>query len=139
MTKQKRKLLGILQNTYCRLKRSKIDGIGVFAIRDIPKNKKLFTGIARHCWFKFKMSELKNLDSEILKMIEDFFVRENDNTIFIPKVGLDGIDISFFVNNSAKPNVRALDTDVTTFIARRKIKKGEELSVSYKTYDRWYK
>ena len=34
---KRKRLLGNLKNTYCRLKPSNIEGVGVFAIRDIPQ------------------------------------------------------------------------------------------------------
>lgn len=138
MTKQKKKLLGILKNTYCRLKRSKINGVGVFAIRDIPKGAKLFTGVARPRWEKFKKNELKGLEPAVRKMIDDFLGMEDDGSIYLPMVGLEGMDISFYLNHSEKPSILARDTDVTTFYAARKIKRGEELTSDYRIYDARY-
>ena len=50
---------------------------------------------------------------------------------------LNGMDISYFLNDSKKPNVKTID-DGENFVTLRKIKKGEELSVAYKTYDEKY-
>ena len=100
MTKQKKKILSILKKTYCRLKCSKIHGVGVFAIREIPKNAGLFAGVARHNCQKFNPGELKWLPAEVAKMIDDFLAMENDGSIFIPSVGIEGLDISFFLNYS---------------------------------------
>ena len=130
----KEKVLEILKNTYCRLKPSKIGGVGVFAIRDIPENTNPFYGIKEAKWHKFNISELKNLDKEILELINDFFVIEEDETVLIPEFGLNGIDISFFLNHSKNPNLKTIDEGFN-FITLREIKKGEELLVSYGTYD----
>jgi hypothetical protein len=43
----KKAILKSLENNYCRLKPSKIEGIGVFAIRDIAKNTKLLLAVRR--------------------------------------------------------------------------------------------
>jgi len=134
----KREIISRLKNTYCRLKPSKIDGTGVFAIRDIPKNINPFKGIKNQRWYEFKLSELKSLDKEILKMIDAFFVIEKDKTVYIPRLGLNTMDISFYVNNSKKPNLKTIDGGLT-FITLRKIEKGEELVISYATYDEKYK
>lgn len=139
MTKKKKKILGILKKTYCRLKCSKIDGVGIFAIRDIPKGARLFSGVADNQWQKFRPGELKGLPAAIKKMVDDFLGMDNDGSIYIPMVGLEGMDISFYLNHSEKPNVLARDTDVTTFYAARKIKKGEELTSNYRIYDARYK
>ncbi len=144
----RQKILENLKNTYCRLKPSKIEGVGVYAIRDIPKGKNPFLGIKNNKWRKFKMQELKKLDKEILKLVDDFFVIEypsghkQDGSVYIPETGLNGIDVSFFVNNSKNPNLKIVGDgkyEALIFKTLRKIKKGEELKVSYATYDDKYK
>lgn len=137
----KKNILKNLKNTYCRLKPSKISGVGVFAVRDIPENIDPFASTINQKWSKFKMAELKNLDREILKMIDDFFVIEKDKTVYIPELGLNGMDVSFFPNHSANPNLKAIydKNEITVFITKRKIKKGEELTADYAVYDDKYK
>ena len=129
----KEKVLEILKNAYCRLKPSKIGGVGVFAIRDIPENTNPFYGTKEAKWYKFNISELKDLDKEILELINDFFVIEEDETVLIPEFGLNGMDISFFLNHSKNPNIKT--NEGFNFITLRKINKDEELLVSYGTYD----
>lgn len=135
---EKEVILKKLKNTYCRLQPSKISGIGVFAIRDIPAGINPFKGCREQEWTEFNIQELKGLDKEILRMIDDFNVIEKDGTVLIPDCALNGMDISFFVNNSDSHNLETNDGGFT-FITTRKIKKGEELTVSYKTYDDKYK
>ena len=142
MSKEKQKILENLKNTCCRLKSSKIEGVGVFAIKDIPKGKNPFPGIKNGRWHKFETAELKKIDKNVLKLIDDFFVIEKDNTVYIPETGLNGIDISFFVNNSKNPNLKIVEdgkNEALNFKAIKKIKNGEELTVSYATYDEKYK
>ncbi|MEK7652967.1 MAG: SET domain-containing protein [Patescibacteria group bacterium] len=141
MNKIQRKILDRLKNTYCRLKPSKIKGVGVFAVRNIPKGVKLFTGITNHRWHQFKLAELNRLDPAVLKMIDDFFVIEKDQTVYIPESALNAMDISFFVNNSKKPNAKTINKgdNFLTFVSTRKIKKGEEITTSYADYDYKYK
>lgn len=127
-----------IKNTYCRLKPSKINGVGVFAIRDIPKNKGLFQRIRKQSWHELKSSDFKNFNKDILKMINDFFVIEKNGKVLAPEYGLDGMDISFFLNNSENPNIKTADGGFN-FLTLRKIKKGEELTVSYGSYDWKYK
>jgi SET domain-containing protein len=139
---KKKEILKNLKNTYCRLRSSKIEGVGVFAVRDIPRGKDPFVGIKQGKWHKFEAKEIKKLDKEVLKMIDDFFVIENDGSVYIPETGLNGIDISFFVNNSKNPNLKIVGNgkdEALIFKAARPIKKGEELTISYSTYDDKYK
>jgi len=134
---QKIKILNNLKNTYCRLRPSKIEGVGIFAIRNIPNGTDPFYGSPKRKWHKLKPQDYKNLDKEIKKMIGDFFAMDKNGAFSIPEHGLNGIDISFFLNTSKKPNVKTID-DGTNFITTRKIKKGEELTVSYADYDKRY-
>ena len=138
MPDKKRKILKRLKNTYCRLRPSAINGVGVFAIRDIPKNINPFKGVRNRRWYKFDISQLKKLNKEVLKMIDDFYVIEEDKTVLIPECALNDMDASFFVNNSESPNLKTIDGGFT-FITLKKIKKGEELAIAYETYDYKYK
>lgn len=140
ITKIKKQILKNLKNTYCRLRPSATHGVGVFAIRDIPRGVKPFAGIFDQPWHRFNLSELVGLDPVVKGLIDDFFVIEKDGTVFIPRHGLNGMDLSFFVNNAKKPNLRVVYTKagVTEFVAARKIKKGEELLAAYADYDDKY-
>ncbi len=135
---KKEVILKKLENTYCRLQPSMISGVGVFAIRDIPKGINPFQGAQEPEWIEFNVEELKNLDKEMLHMIDDFYVIEKDGSVYIPECALDNMDISFFVNNSETPNIKTNDGGFP-FIALKKIKKGEELTANYAEYDHKYK
>jgi len=130
----KKEIIENLKNTYCRLKPSRIAGVGVFAIRDIPKGINPFNETKQKNWYELKTSDFKNFDKDLLKMIDNFFVIEKDDSVLVPKYGLNGMDISFYINHSKSPNVKTIDEGFN-FITLRKIKKGEELTVSYGTYD----
>ena len=131
---QEKDTLKKLEDTYCRLKPSSLHGVGVFAIRDIPANVNPFNTIKKQEWVEFNISELKYLGKEILKMIDDFYVIKKNGKVWINEEALNGMDISFFLNNSESPNLKTID-DGDTFITLRRIKKGEELTVAYCTYD----
>ena len=137
MNKSKKDILERIKNTYCKLKASSIQGVGVFAVRDIPENINPFFGIPDQKWFRFSMDELGEIDKHIMEMIDDFFVIEKDDTINIPEYGLNGMDMSFFVNHSDTPNL--VTREGRYFFTARKIKKGEELTVGYDAYDHKYK
>jgi len=133
----KLKILDLLEKSYCRIKSSPISGVGVFAIRDIPKHTEIFAGQPDSTWHNFQMSELKSLDKEVLTMIDDFFVIEKDQTVRIPEGALSGMDMSYYMNNSFTPNAEAIDGGFT-FISSREIKKGEEITIAYSTFDEKY-
>jgi SET domain-containing protein len=137
MKKLKKDIIERIRNTYCKLKASSIQGVGVFAVRDIPENINPFSGIPDQKWLRFSMDELGEIDKNIMEMIDDFFVIEKDDTVNIPEYGLNGMDMSFFVNHSDNPNLVTLEGRY--FFTARKIKKGEELTVGYDAYDHKYK
>lgn len=138
MQRQKQKIIENLKKTYCRIKRSKIEGVGIVAIRNIPKNTNPFYGVRKHSWQKIGLKDIKNLDKNIKKMIGDFFGTDEKGEFSVPECGLNGMDISFFLNTSKNPNIKTTD-DGENFKTLRKIKKGEELTVSYADYDARYK
>jgi hypothetical protein len=52
--------------------------------------------------------------------------------VYLPTQGLNVVHLVAFLNHSTQPNLRTLDG--CSFIARRKILEGEELTVDYRTY-----
>ena len=121
-----------LRNTYCRLQPSR-HGVGVFAVRHIPKNTNPFLNCRKVRWFKFTKKEIAKLPSEVTKMIKEFYGTDG-NFYYIPSHGLNGNDISFYMNHSRKPNVWSKDGN-EKFLTLRRIKKGEELFLDYRIYD----
>lgn len=121
---------------------SKINGVGVFAIRDIPKGKDPFIGVKNVKDRRFNIKELEKLDKEVLKMIEDFFVVESDGSVDITENAFNEMGISFFMNHFKKPNLKIYESKENNFYcfrATRRIKKGEELTIAYHDYDENYK
>jgi hypothetical protein len=133
----KKEIIELLENTYCRLKASKISGVGVVAIKDIPINTELFKGQGNQNWYTFHIEELNSLDKKVIQMIDDFFVIEKDQTVRIPEGALNGMDMSYYLNHSKNPNSKTIDGGFT-FISLRKINKDEEITVSYGSYDTKY-
>lgn len=122
------------ENIYCRLKPSKINGVGVFAIKDIPKGTNIFKQTKK---VKFIAVDQKlvfqnqKIDKEVKKMVKDFYTVVKGK-IYLPNFSLNEIDISFFLNRSKSPNV--VDEKGEEFFALRDIKKGEELTADYANY-----
>jgi SET domain-containing protein len=123
------------ENIYCRLMPSKISGVGVFAMRDIPKGAELFKTFLDYQLTPIPMDLIAN-DKKISKEIKDFacdMYPIHQGNLYAYRAGLNAIDISFFINHSDHPNV-ATKKDNGSFFAARKIKKGEELFSDYRTY-----
>ena len=127
------RVLKNLQQTYCRIQPSPIHGVGVFAVRDIPEKTNPFPGVKNQRWVHVSNSGLETLDSEVAKMVDDFFVRD-DGKMYVSEYGLNGMDMSAYVNSSESPNLITTD-DGITFVTSKYVRRGEELTIDYGTYD----
>ena len=133
----KKNLISNLKDIYCRIGVSQIHGVGVIAIRDIPKNINPFK-MANHYKEKtvtLTQKDLNNIPKEVNKMIYDF-VAPVDGVYDIPLHGLNSMDITFYMNHCENNNVKIVDTggSYLSFITKRNIKKGEELTINYNDY-----
>jgi uncharacterized protein len=117
---------------YTRLKPSPIHGIGVFAIRDIPKGTNIFLDDkGKMVWVN--RAEVENLNGEIKKLYDDFCPIVEDQ--YGCPNGFNNLTVAWYINEpikGQKPNV--ICNKEYDFIAARDIKKGEELTVDYSTY-----
>ena len=114
---------------YARIRRSKIHGVGVVAIRDIKKGTRIFFGDDDPIvWIKRK--QVMALPREIKKLYEDFCIFRGD------KVGcpsnFNRLTVAWYLNESHHPNV-GNDEDYA-FYALRNIKAGEELTLDYSKF-----
>jgi len=124
------------ENTYCRIMPSKIHGVGVFAIKNIPKGTWIFKSCRATRYYKFYKKELKKLPEKVRQYVLDMFPCEGDY-YFVPRFGLNNIDISYFTNYSQRPNL-GIKKDKSDFYALRDIKVGEELTSNYKDFSEEY-
>ena len=117
-------------DVYVRLRPSRIHGIGVFAIRDIPKGTYVFRGDTGDMVWVSKVST-KGLDVETRKLYRDFCVSRN-GTYGCPS-NFNLLSPAWYLNHSKKPNVAA-DRNYD-FYSIRRIRRGEELTADYDTYN----
>jgi len=122
---------------FTRLKPSKVDpdGVGVFAITNIPKGTDLFAGDDSDVvWLE--ATELYAVPPNIRKMYDDFcIIKERGRRYGSPK-NFNCMTISWFVNHSKTPNVE-WNSDRFAFIANQDIPEGEEITVDEDTYNEW--
>lgn len=122
-------LKNLTKDIYCKIGKSKIHGVGVIAIRDIPKGTNPFIGSPQDKYITFSEKELKNLPPEIKKMVSDFFIFDG-KYFLVPAFGLNSINISYFMNHSKTPNIQTDKTGENCY-TMQDIKKGEELTINY--------
>ena len=116
-------------HTYVRLLPSSIHGIGVFAIRNIPKGcQKMFSKVPGE-WVELSKKEVAELRPESKDLVETYCLFDRDR-YYVPANGFKEMDLSLFLNHDDKPNVRSVNGGAF-FEAIRDIEKGEEITIDY--------
>jgi len=124
----------VLADCYCRLQPSAIHGIGVFAIRDIPRGKNPFQMLPRYArpgYMRITHEELEALPPGLARTIRALFV-PTDGAMYIPTCGTNLVYLIAYLNHSNVPNL--CTRDGFNFFTRRKVREAEELTVDYRTY-----
>ena len=121
----------LANSTIVMIKPSPLHGIGVFAIRDIPKGTKNIFSKGVGDWIKVSKEEVDALPQHSKDLIENHCLFDED-FYFIPDYGFKLVDLVIYLNHSETPNVISLN-DGEEFEAIRDIANGEELLVDYGT------
>jgi len=117
------------QETYAALKPSAVHGIGVFAIRDIPKGcRNIFSRNVGE-WIKLPIEEVEKLPEHSRSLIETYCLYDEEN-YYVPDYGFKVMDLVNYLNHSSTPNVRSVN-DGEYFETLRDIAAGEELLIDY--------
>lgn len=122
-------------DVFVRLRPSPLHGIGVFAVRDIP------AGVDPFQERKLGLSLIKvpieavMLDASIPEPVKGLVAdlcSDRDGMINIPRCGLNGVMVLYYMNRSNDPN---MEVDENYFFrSSRLIEAGEELTIDYFTY-----
>jgi hypothetical protein len=114
-----------------RLRPSRVDkgGVGVFAIKKIPKNSNCFPGDSDELIWVQK-SRIPKRPVQVRKLYWDFGVYKKDRCAC--PVSFDRLTPAWYVNESKRPNVRCDEN--YNFVALRDIDPGEELTADYSQY-----
>jgi uncharacterized protein len=117
------------RNLYTRIKASQ-KGVGLFAIRDIPRYTELFVGDFSDI-VKVPVAEVEAIaDLELRQMYIDFCPVVDDH--FVAPSDFNQMTMSWYLNHSDTPNV-AVDSQfqctTSTLVAA-----GNELTADYRTY-----
>jgi SET domain-containing protein len=124
-------LAELSSNTYVMLKPSPIEGIGVFAVRDIPKGcREMFSKPdTNDKWITVTKEEVAALPPHARFIIGNYCLYDDDN-YFVPDDGFKKIELSLFLNHGDIPNIISIN-EGDYFEATRDIKNGEELVIDY--------
>ena len=136
----KSKLINHLKNDiYCRIGLSKVHGVGVIAIKDIPKGINPFKNLSteKETIIELTDKDLKDLDNGTKQVLKDFFGQGNSNSYEVLYSGPNYINISYYLNHSLTPNLELVPNNKSSYLDFRtntNIKKGEELFINYNDY-----
>jgi hypothetical protein len=104
-------------------------GVGVVAIKDIPKGALVFAP-DDDMTIRVSADQIAELPPDLRKLYEDFGVL--DKGAYICPVNFNKLTISWYLNCSENPNVEA--DEALRFLALRDIHVGEELFSRYSDY-----
>lgn len=121
----------LAESTYVMIKASPVHGIGVFAIRDIPKGTQDIFSKGIGDWIEVSKEEVEALPKHSRDLVENHCLFD-EKSYFIPDYGFKLVDLVIYLNHSDRPNVVSIN-DGERFEAIRDIACGEELFVDYGT------
>jgi hypothetical protein len=117
------------EGVFARIGLSRIHGVGVLAIRDIPAGVAVFRGESeRVVWVS--RAVVRKLPAELRRLYTDFAMVWGDR-LGVPYT-LNMLSVGWYLNHSEEPNVEADDDG--RFHSLRRIRKGEELTADYRTF-----
>ena len=116
-------------NTWAMIRPSGVHGIGVFAIRDIPKgcNQMFSKGIGE--WIRIPRKAIEGLPVFSRELVETYCLFDEQD-YFVPDYGFKIMDMVNFLNHAESPNIISVN-EGEYFEALIDIKAGEELLINY--------
>jgi len=121
----------LMHDTYVMIKPSPLHGIGVFAIRDIPKGTRNIFSKGVGEWIKLTIAEVEALPKHSKDLVENHCLFDEDY-YYVPDYGFKLVDLVIYLNHSDIPNVVSIN-EGEYFEAITDIEAGEELLVDYGT------
>ena len=85
-----------------------------------------------HGWVEITSAELKHAAPGVRRLLASLFLPDDDGAFRVPVLGANLVDIGSYLNHSDRPNMRTADGH--RFVAKRRIRAGEELTVDYRTF-----
>jgi hypothetical protein len=121
--------LSSLKNVYLQPRPSATHGIGLFAIRDIPKGCREMFSKGNEEWIKVPIAEVEQLPEYSKQLVYNYSTFD-DEFYYVEKYGFKKLDIVSFLNHSDNPDLIVINNG-EFFEAARDIKAGEEVFINY--------
>ena len=123
-----------LHQVYARPGVSKIKGIGMIAIRNIPKGTILGKSSKpiKGKWHSLEWAYFNNIDKGVIDMMQDYICSKDfdiEYNIFVPETPLVEYHMQMLMNHSLHPNVEITQHD--DMVSIKDISCGEELTEDY--------
>lgn len=141
ITSEKRKLILNLRNhSFCRIGVSRINGVGVIAVKKIPEKTSVFLKCNQKSFgggLFFSEQELSSfLEKETVLLIKRFIAKDENNNYYVPSQGGNSIDVSFYLNHAEDPNLKSgFDSrskeEFSSLFTTKEVEEGEELTINY--------
>lgn len=128
MTKEEL-LKELSEEIYAVLKPSPVHGIGVFAIRDIPKGCRNIFSKNIGEWIKLPIADIEQLPEHSRNLVETYCLYDDEN-YYVPDYGFKVMDLVNYLNHSATPNIISINNG-ECFEALTDISAGAELLINY--------
>lgn len=128
------KIVKQCKEKYFELSLSKIHGIGIIALRMIPKDTFLFEYSNKTEYILYDDLYKNGVQKSVVKSLNKNYAHDKYG-IELPE-NINSISYVNYINHSKNNNVKWLIIDdySTKYYTNRKINKGEELCISYKNY-----
>jgi SET domain-containing protein len=120
----------LAHETFVTLKPSTVHGIGVFALKDIPKGCRDIFSKDETNWVKIPISDVDKLPHYSKNLVETYCLYDEEN-YFIPSHGFKMVDMVNYLNHSSIPNITPVN-EGEFYEALTDIPAGTELLVNYK-------
>ena len=122
------------EDVYTRIQRSEIHGVGVFAIRRIPKGTNIFQHDNSEM-VDININEISDIDAGLKKLYDDFSIISKDGRNYKCPKNFNNLTVAWYLNDSDESRPANVRCDKQyNFWAIRDIEKGEELLVNSSTY-----
>lgn len=129
MTKEQ-VLKELAYETFVALQPSTIHGIGVFAVKDIPKGCRDIFSKNEIEWVKVPIHEVEQLPDHSKNLVETYCLYDEKH-YFVPSHGFKMVDMVNYLNHSSNPNIIPVN-DGEHYEAIADIPAGTELLVNYR-------
>ena len=126
---QKELLQELSKETFVSLQPSPVHGIGVFAIRDIPRGCRSIFSKNVGEWIKIPIREVEQLPEHSRNLVETYCLYDEEN-YFVPDYGFKVMDMVNYLNHSPAPNISSINHG-EWFEALVDIPAGTELLINY--------